>query len=368
MRQETPNLFETLSQDFLAFLDAFPDALMLLSVDLNIQWVNQNVALALGKSMAELTGQPCWRFWNSEPARCHDCPAAKTLRTGNPERAQLSRPDGRIWEVSTFPLLDQQGQVRNIIERSRDVTTQVMMQAEAGRLAHLASLGEFAAEMAHEINNPINGIINYAQLLIDDVKMAEENAKIAGWIIKEGNRIATIVANVLSFAHAQSPEKTRIDLHALLADTLTLAGPQLKRDSVIVNVQMATGLSQVLGNYQQLEQVFLNLIYNARDALNMKYAGAAAGKILDIRGQQVMVKGHPHIRMTFHDRGVGIPAGLRHKVMQRFFSTKPRGLGTGLGLSISHGIVVDHGGSLVVESVKGEFTKVHVLLPGKVST
>ena len=366
MRQETNPLSRNLSQDFLAFLDTLPDFLVLLSVDLNIQWVNQNIAQTLGKDSAELTGQPCWRFWNSEHAGCHDCPAARTLRTGKPERARLSKPDGRIWEVGTFPLFDAQGQLRNIIEMSRDVTVQVTLQAEAGRLAHLASLGELAAEMVHEINNPINGIINYAQILVDDVKMAAEDAKVARWIIKEGDRIATMVANFLSFARAQSPEKTRIDLRALLADTLALAAPQLEKDSVLLYLRIDTELPNVLANSQQLEQVFLNIIYNARDALNMKYPGADAGKILEILGQQVIVNGNPHVRVTFHDHGIGIPAHTRHKVIQRFFSTKPRGLGTGLGLSISHGIVVDHGGSLVVESAKGEFTKVHILLPSRV--
>lgn len=365
MRQETKNFSKNLSQDVLAFLDALPDFLVLLSADLKIQWVNQNIARALGKGIAELMDQPCWRFWNSEHTWCDDCPAARTLCTGNPERVRMSRPDGRLWEVSTFPLRDKRGEVSNIIEMSRDVTAQATIQTEAGRLAHLASLGELAAEMVHEINNPINGMINYAQILVDDVKMADEHAKIARWIIREGDRIATMVANFLSFARAHSPEKTPIDLCTLLADTLALAGPQCKKDSVILNVRVDTELPQILANYQQLEQVFLNIIDNARDALNMKYPGADAGKILEILGQQVIVNGSPHIRVTLHDYGVGIPTHVRHKVIQRFFSTKPRGLGTGLGLSISHGIVVDHGGSLVVESVKGEFTKVHVLLPGR---
>jgi PAS domain S-box-containing protein len=366
VRQGNVNNAADLSEECLALLDALPDFLVLLSPDLKIQWVNQHVALALGESMAELTEQYCWHFWDGERRRCDDCPAARTLRTGKPERVRLSRPDGRIWDVRTFTLRDTHGQVRNIVEMCRDVTEQVTMQAEARRMAHLASLGELAAGVMHEVNNAINGIINYAQILGENVKMREEDARIAGRILKEGHRLATIAANFLSFAQAQRTEKTLLHLCDLLADSLALTGRQFAKDHIIVNVHMATGLPQIFANAPQIAQVFLNILHNARYALNSKYAGAAAGKILDILGEHVTVEGRPYLRVTFHDHGVGIPASLLEYVMEPFFSTKPRGLGTGLGLSISHSIVVEHDGSLIVESVEREFTKVHVLLPGRV--
>jgi signal transduction histidine kinase len=280
----------------------------------------------------------------------------------------MSRPDGCIWDVRAFPLRDTQGQVSNIIEISRDITEQVTMQAEATRIARLASLGELAAGVMHEINNPINGIINYAQALGEEVKMRPEDARIAGQILKEGQRIATMVANFLSFAYVQHTEKTLLHLRDILADTLALAGRQCAKDHIILNVRLATGLPPIFANAPHIEQVFLNILHNARYALNRKYPAAEAGKILDILGEHVTVDGRPHIRVTFHDHGIGIPASMLEYVMEPFFSTKPRGLGTGLGLSISHSIVVEHGGNLVVESVEGEFTRVHVLLPAGYNT
>lgn len=237
------------------------------------------------------------------------------------------------------------------------------MQAEAADIAHLATLGELAAGVVHEINNPINGIINYAQILVDDIKLAEKDATIAQRIIKEGQRIAAMLANFLSFAHARSAEKTYSHLYAILADTLALVGRQFDRDGIMLNMRVATRLPRIFANSQQIEQVFLNILHNARYALNMKYPGADTGKRLDILAEPVSVHGTPHIRVTFHDHGVGIPAGMLQKVLEPFYSTKPAGLGTGLGLSISQSIVVEHGGSLIIESVEGEFTKVHVLLP-----
>jgi signal transduction histidine kinase len=366
--QESTNKFEKLSQEFHALLDAIPDFLVLLSPDLTIQWVNKNVALARGKSMTELTGQDCWRLWQSGKhgfAGCDDCPAIRTFRTGQAETARMSRPDGRIWDVRTFPVTDRHGHLRNVMEISRDVTEQVTMQCEAARIAHLTALGELAAGVAHEINNPINGIINYAQILVDDAQIMQVDADIAERIMKEGHRIATIVASLLSFAHEKTPEQTLVHLQAILADTLTLSGRQLEKDGIMLHVHLATRLPHILANYQEIEQVFLNIINNARYALNVKYPDTDAGKILEILGEHVTVDGSPHVQVTFHDHGVGIPASILHKVMDPFFSTKPRGHGTGLGLSLSHGIIVAHGGTLRIESVEREFTKVHVILPGR---
>jgi signal transduction histidine kinase len=249
------------------------------------------------------------------------------------------------------------------MEISRDVTEQVTMQCEAARIAHLTALGELAAGVAHEINNPINGIINYAQILVDNTQGIQEDTDIAERIMKEGHRIATIVTSLLSFAHEKRTEKALVHLQAVLADTLTLSGRQLEKDGIMLHMRLATRLPQIMANYQEIEQVFLNIINNARYALNVKYPDADAGKILEILGEHVSVDGSPHIRVTFHDHGVGIPASILHKVREPFFSTKPRGHGTGLGLSISHGIIVAHGGKLDIESVEREFTKVHVILP-----
>ncbi|MDL1978691.1 MAG: ATP-binding protein [Deltaproteobacteria bacterium] len=109
----------------------------------------------------------------------------------------------------------------------------------------------------------------------------------------------------------------------------------------------------------------MNIINNARYALNRKYQGAHRDKSLEVIGERVIVKNCPYVRMTFHDHGTGIPDHLRDKVVAPFFSTKPKGVGTGLGLSISHGIINDHGGSLKIDSIEGKFTKVIIDLPEK---
>jgi signal transduction histidine kinase len=358
--QERTHMLEQRVQADHALLDALPDCLVLLAPDLTLQWGNMPVRRALDPRLA---APACWCWLHSGAAQCEDCPAARTLRTGHAAQARVSRPDGRLWEISTTPLLDRHGHVTNVLELSRDVTAQVTMQDAAARFAQLASLGQLAAEVAHELTNPLNGLINYAQILREAAPAGTEEAAITGRMVTEGNRMATLMASLLSFAHAEDTKKVWVSLHALLADTLALVGRQLAHDGIVLHVHVDTTLPPVLAYEQHLAQVFLALLHNARDALNLQYPGADAGKILAIRGARVRVEGQPHIQVTFHDHGVGIPAAILPHVLEPFFSTKPRGRGTGLGLSISHRLITEHGGRLVLDSVEHAFTQVHVILP-----
>jgi signal transduction histidine kinase len=122
-------------------------------------------------------------------------------------------------------------------------------------------------------------------------------------------------------------------------------------------------LPGIVAHSQQIQQVFLNIINNARYALNRKYPENNDDKILEILGEVTRSGDGGHVKITFHDRGTGIPVDKIDKIIDPFFTTKPRGVGTGLGLSISHGIISDHGGKLLIQSVEGQFTKVQILLP-----
>jgi signal transduction histidine kinase len=294
---------------------------------------------------------------------CKVCPVARTFETGRAETTQISREDGRVWDIRTFPIVDELGGIRNVIEIAREVTDKISLQAGALRTAHLASLGELAAGIAHEINNPVNGIINYAQILLDERGMSEEQIHIANRIVQEGERTAVIVSSLLSFAREIKSEKAPIHPHSLLIQTLGLLGRQLEKDSIILRLNVPHNLPAFVVDSRQIMQVFLNIISNARYALNLKYPGRDDKKILEILGEQTSVDSDSFVHMTFHDHGIGIPTEAINKVTDPFFSTKPRGRGTGLGLSISHGIVTEHEGRFFVESTFGKFTKVHLFLP-----
>jgi signal transduction histidine kinase len=238
------------------------------------------------------------------------------------------------------------------------------MQTETMRAGHLASIGELAAGVAHEINNPVNSIINFAQIMIDEAKKGETYTdEIPTRIIKEGDRVASIVSSLLSFARDNEKEKKPIDIPQVIEEVLALTETQILKDGINLNVDFPENFPRVLADFQQIEQVFLNILNNARYALNQKHATAHPDKNLIIHGTEETIDDTPFVMVTFLDYGTGIPSAILDKIYNPFFSTKPSGIGTGLGLAISHGIITDHGGKLIFDSKFEEYTKVAVQLP-----
>jgi len=230
------------------------------------------------------------------------------------------------------------------------------------RSGQLSSLGELAAGVAHEINNPINGIINYAQLLADDVEDSEM-IELLERIIKEGERVAVIVTNLLFFARQREADAEEVSVETVIEDSLALVKHQFKKDGIVLEEHIHPALSMIHVNPQQLQQVFLNLFSNARHALNQRYTGGDPNKKLTIRCSEVLREGKAYVRAEVTDLGTGIPEEIVGNIFDPFFSSKEPGEGTGLGLSISHGLIRDFEGFLGVESTLGERTTFTVDLP-----
>lgn len=361
--QKGEKKYRNLSQEFNVLLNGIPDNLILLSPELKVMWANKAAASACGKDVSELSGQYCYSLCFNIISPCESCPILESFRSGKEETAEISKSDGQIWDIRAFPIKNQAGKVKSVIELARDVTEKVNLQAGATRTRHLASLGELAAGVAHEINNPINNIINYAQILVDEYEREKRDDDVARRIIKDGDRIATIVRSLLSFARIRKEEKTLLYLHEIFSDTLSLTSAQIRKDGIHLNVNIPSKFLKVLVHPQQIQQVLLNIISNSRYALNQKYPGTDNDKILSITCEELTVDEHPYVRIVFHDHGTGIPANIIDKAVNPFFSTKPNRIGTGLGLSISHGIITEHGGKIFIDSTEGEFTRITIDLP-----
>ena len=281
--------------------------------------------------------------------------------TRNVETTYLSKYGEKIRMLITASVIfSEEGKFEGIVCVAQDIT----MQTETLRAGHLASIGELAAGVAHEINNPINSIINFAQIMVDEVQRGEMPAgDIPERIIKEGDRVANIVRSLLSFARENEKEKRPIDARHILDEVLALTETQITKDGINLTVDFPAGLKKILADFQQIEQVFLNIVNNARYALNQKHPKAHPRKNFVIHGSEELVDERLFLEVTFIDYGTGIPSSIIDKIYNPFFSTKPSGIGTGLGLAISHGIITDHGGKLSFESSYGDFTKVTILLP-----
>jgi len=253
--------------------------------------------------------------------------------------------------------------VRDITERKRDEARRLELEAQLLQSQKLESIGTLAGGVAHEINNPINGIMNYAQLIKDRMPAGIKEAEFADEIIHETNRVAKIVRNLLQFArqeeqHTPAPES----VHDLIASTLSLVQTVIRHDHITLTQNIPTDLPAVRCRGQQIQQVLINLLTNARDALNERYPQDDSSKAMSIAASPIG-NGKRRVRITVEDNGPGIPAELHDRLFDPFFTTKDRTKGTGLGLAISHGIVEDHGGRLWFESEVGQFTKFHIDLP-----
>lgn len=260
---------------------------------------------------------------------------------------------------------------RLIIIIMRDLSTRRQIEAEREEMqrqlfqtSKLASIGELSAGVAHEINNPLNGVINFAQLLKDErVERSEFERQMINGIIDEGGRIAHIVRGLLSFARYDTHEMRRVRLAEAIKSSLDLFGRQFDKDDITVEVDVPDDLSPLRADASRLRQLVLNMVSNAHHALKIKRPSEGCHKLFRIRARSVESGGRPFVSIEFYDNGVGIPAADLGKVFDPFFTTRRDAGGTGLGLSLSFSIVRDHGGTIRAESEEGRFARFIVELP-----
>ena len=246
----------------------------------------------------------------------------------------------------------------------RDLSVRKQLEAEREEMQHqlyqtskLASIGELSAGVAHEINNPLNGIINFAQLLKDEeTPRSEFEQQMINGIIEEGERIAQIVRGLLTFARADTHELTYVHFADSLKTSIALFGRQFEKDGIAVEIDLDPKLPLVRADGSRLRQVVVNLISNAHHALKARPRDSLEPKIFKITARRAGKNGEI-VRVEFYDNGVGIKREVLTKVFDPFFTTRREAGGTGLGLSVSFGIVRDFGGTISVESEEGKFTR-----------
>jgi signal transduction histidine kinase/CheY-like chemotaxis protein len=240
---------------------------------------------------------------------------------------------------------------RKVRERTRK------LEDAQGRLLQsekLGAIGQLVAGVAHELNNPLTGVLGYSQLLMRR-NYDPETRRALEKIDAEATRCKKIVQNLLTFARKQKIAKSLIDVNQALERALELRAYQLRLDNVEVVTELGAGLPQTMADFHQLQQAFLNIIVNAHQAME----GAKHRGRLVLRSR---AEGE-RIFVDIEDNGPGIPAGLRERIFDPFFTTKEVGAGTGLGLSICYGILQEHGGRIGVESEVGQGTRFVLELP-----
>jgi two-component system NtrC family sensor kinase len=341
------------------------DPLLVVTRQGKIVQVNTALLQSVGKTAKEVIGKGVCEIIHGGRWPHIKCPLEEFLLT-NAYRVENTRLPGLKGEynLTIIPVEKSPPEQELLLLIARKLTQDEIRQVDSIRTAQLAAIGELAAGVAHEINNPINGIINFAQLLLDDCPQARGQANLLKRIVQEGERIASITYNLLSFARENKNDPTLVDINEVVADSISLVAHQLKKDGITLTTDLFQPACLIIGNHLQLMQVVLNLVSNSRYALRERWRDSdTSEKSIHFSTRPAIIDGKNYFRLIVRDQGTGIPQGILEKLFEPFFTSKPAGKGSGLGLSISYGIIKNHEGMIRVDSILKKYTEMIIDLP-----
>lgn len=330
-------------------LDGATDAIFLADFDGNIIYANETAYRSRGYSREELLRMNFGQMDTSEYAALFEQRAQKLKEKGHVmfESAACCK------DKSTIPLevhasLIESGNRKLILSISRDITERKLAEAEKRELerkaqlaSRLASVGEMASGIAHEINNPLSGVIGYTQLLMTRKDIPEDIRKDLEIINEGGQRVVSVMKRMLSFARHNKPERSFVSINDIVAATLELRGYSLETNNIKVTTRFAPDLPVTIADGGQLQQVFLNLIINAEKEMELTHGKGN----LSIKTEQI----DGAICISFKDNGPGVAEENMERIFEPFFTTREAGNGTGLGLSVCHGIIAEHNGKIYAQ-------------------
>jgi len=375
--------YKALSQEFQTLLDGIPDVLLLLSPEREVIWANR----AAQERMALPAHGPealfCHHFClgNVGDDTCGRCPVLASFVTGENADEVIRHPDGTLWGVKSFPLRDRDSKTNRVIMLASDITEKIKLRESAVRTDRLAAIGELAAGVAHEINNPTGLILMNMPVVkdaFDDIlpileehyrrqgdfifgglkysRMKTQIPQLLDEIIDGAQRIKAIVDELKDFARGGQDADFRLfEMNDVLEKAIRLVGKQVRASTDHFSLHLADHLPPVRGAPQRIEQVLINLIINACQALPDKSRGLSISTVFE--------PAHQQCKVIVRDEGIGIPEQSMPHLTDPFFTTRRGKGGTGLGLSVSSRIVKEHGGTLLFESTLGVGTTVVLTLP-----
>ncbi len=361
-RKEAEEKIKRAAEEWRTTFDSITDLVSIHDKDFRIIRVNKAFAYAVNMKPKELIGKTCYQVVHGTNEPMPGCPYAKMFETKKPAIGDFFEPHlGIHFEAMASPILDEKGEVMALVHVVRDITERKKAEAERKELeqkaqitSRLATVGEMASGIAHEINNPLTSVIGFAELLMrrdfpEDIKNDLE-------IIHTGaKRVASIINRLLTFARQRKPERTYANINEIIETTIELRAYELETGNIKVATHLDPDLPQTMADTGQLQQVFLNIILNAET--EMKTAHGKGNLV--VKTERVA----DTIRISFKDDGPGIAKENLEKVFDPFFTTREVGTGTGLGLSICHGIVTEHKGRLYVKSQLGKGATFIIELP-----
>jgi PAS domain S-box-containing protein len=325
-----------------------------LAVDLQgtVEAWNSRMEQLFGVSRGEAVGRPLSQLLPQDLVLEIDARGDDEQITGIYKHRLVHQGRSVVLNVSITPLVSKSLERIGRLLLFDDVTQRERMEEQMSQTEKLTSLGLLAAGVAHEVNTPLAVISNYIQMLARQMPDGDPRQAIIEKIVKQAFRASEIVNNLLNFSRTGPSQFADVDVNRVVEETLSLVAHPLKTSQIQVVKQLGEALPPVRGSANKLQQVFLNLFLNARDAMPL-------GGMLEVR----TAAHNGSVEIEVMDTGNGISRDHIHKIFDPFFTTKAGGRGTGLGLSVSYGIIKEHAGKIDVRSTPGRGTSFHVELP-----
>ncbi len=350
------------TRDFLnRIMMSMQEGILVLDKDYRVVMVNDYLLKLTGLSKEEMKGMLCYTAFHGLEKECAECNLEETFKTGLSStvvrRCRNKKKGGDFFDVEVYyhPVFDKEGNVIYVIESVKDISERLKYEEELSRSKKLAAVGTLAAGVAHEIGNPLASISSLAETIerkSDDAYIKEEVKVMASHI----ERISKIVRDLVDFSRPANYEFRMVQINDVVRDTVRLCKYDKKLEGIDVVTELYEGLSEVRTVKEKLVQIFMNLIWNAADAVNNKNGKGS----ITIKTVMDNSKG---FKISFSDNGMGMSDEEMNKIFEPFYSTKSSGKGTGLGLFVSYGIIKNLGGTIEAESEKGKGSKFTVTLP-----
>ncbi|GFE61969.1 PAS domain-containing protein [Geobacter sp. AOG2] len=358
--------FRRISQEFNSLLDAIPDGLMLLDRELHILWGNRAATRDVGAAGEGQAGRRCYVLWDGRTEPCGSCPVPRCFESGSPEEAVIVNSDGRVWDIRTVPLTDEQGTVAKAIVLRRDITEQRKLETQYLHAQKMESIGTLAGGVAHDFNNILTAIIGYGQIAL--MGMEEDHPLRINFdgIMEAAERATHLTRELMLFSRKQESMRQPVDLNLIVGKMERFLHRIIGEDIILKQAAHATPLP-ILADSNQIEQVLMNLAVNARDAMPQGGEFVLRTDRVTLHDEFVSVHGFGkpgvYAHLAVSDTGQGMDAATLQRIFEPFYTTKKVGKGTGLGLAVVYGIVKQHEGFITASSEPGHGSTFSIYLP-----
>jgi PAS domain S-box-containing protein len=358
--------FRRLSMEFHGLLDAIPDNLMLLDRNLKVLWANKAAVESIGQTSETISDKFCYSMWQCGKYPCNYCPTLKSFSTGKAWNDTVTRPDGRIWDVRSVPLTDENGNLENVIEVNRDITEHRKLESQLRQSQKMESIGTLAGGIAHDFNNILTVICGYGQITLMNMHETDPLRHNIECMLQGSDRAARLTQELLLFSRKKESDKKTVNLNEIVARMEKFLKKVIGEDIAFRTVIHEAGIT-VLADDHQIEQVLMNLATNARDSMPQGGELTVSTELFKLNGDFMSVHGYGkpglYALLSVSDNGTGMDESTRQRIFEPFFTTKEVGKGTGLGLAVVYGIVKQHDGYINVYSEQGIGTTFRIYLP-----